>query len=122
MSGGELQRLKLASELRKKGNIYLMDEPTTGLHMSDIDKLLQLLNKIMDDGNTLVVVEHNMHLISHTDWIIDLGLGAGKEGGNILFCGSSVEFMNCERSITRKYLKQNADCFRLSDKMNLESK
>jgi excinuclease UvrABC ATPase subunit len=105
MSGGELQRLKLASELRKKGNIYLLDEPTTGLHMSDADNLLQLLSKIIDNDNTLVIIEHNMHLISRADWIIDLGPGAGKDGGNVLFCGTSLEFMNCECSITRKYLK-----------------
>jgi excinuclease UvrABC ATPase subunit len=118
MSGGELQRLKLASELRKKGNIYLMDEPTTGLHMSDVDNLLQLLNKIVDDGNTLVIIEHNTHIISQADWIIDLGPGAGKDGGSVLFCGPLPEFINCECSITEKYL----NALIASDRVSFESK
>jgi excinuclease UvrABC ATPase subunit len=118
MSGGELQRLKLASELRKKGNIYLMDEPTTGLHMSDVDNLLQLLNKIVDDGNTLVIIEHNTHIISQADWIIDLGPGAGKDGGSVLFCGPLPEFINFERSITEKYL----NALIASDRVSFESK
>jgi excinuclease ABC A subunit len=94
LSGGELQRLKLATELRKKGNIYVMDEPTTGLHMSDVAKLLNLLDEIVNDGNTLIVIEHNPQVIAQADWIINLGPGAGKDGGNLLFCGSMRDFCN----------------------------
>jgi excinuclease UvrABC ATPase subunit len=77
LSGGELQRIKLASELHKKGNIYVMDEPTTGLHMSDIGHLLGIMNRLVDAGNTVIVIEHNFDVISQADWIIDMGPDGG---------------------------------------------
>jgi excinuclease UvrABC ATPase subunit len=73
LSGGECQRIKLATELHKKGSIYVMDEPTTGLHMSDITHLLEIMNRLVDAGNTVIVIEHNLSVIKHADWIIDMG-------------------------------------------------
>lgn len=106
LSGGELKRIKLSTELEKSGNIYVLDEPTTGLHMSDISKLLQILNKIVDEGNTLIIIEHNLDVISMADWIIDIGLGAGQEGGEILFEGTPEALLNCKKSLTAKYFKK----------------
>src|SRR6185436_19398581 len=79
LSGGECQRIKLASELHKRGSIYVLDEPTTGLHMSDITHLLAIVNRLVDGGNTVVVIEHNMDVIRNADWIIDLGPEAGHK-------------------------------------------
>lgn len=104
LSGGERQRVKLADELHKKGNIYVMDEPTTGLHMADISKLMQLLNRLVDNGNTVIVIEHNLDVIKQADWIIDMGPDGGKRGGEILFEGRSDELMNISASFTGKYL------------------
>ncbi len=81
LSGGECQRIKLASELHKQGSIYIMDEPTTGLHMSDIGHLMQVINRLVDTGNTVVVIEHNLHVIKNADWIIDMGPEGGSKGG-----------------------------------------
>jgi len=83
-SGGERQRLKLATELSNKGNVSVFDEPTTGLHGSDISKLIKLFNKLVNNKNTVIIIEHNMDVISQADWIIDMGPGAGKDGGNTL--------------------------------------
>lgn len=105
LSGGELQRLKLAKELENKGNIYILDEPTTGLHMSDIERLMKVLNHMVDIGNTLIVIEHNMDVILQGDWIIDMGIGAGKNGGEIIFEGKPTDIINSKKSITGKYLK-----------------
>lgn len=105
LSGGECQRVKLASELHKKGNIYIMDEPTTGLHMSDIKKIIQLMNKLVDNGNSLIVVEHNLDVINNSDWIIDIGPEGGINGGELIFEGMPDQIINCEKSYTGKYLK-----------------
>ncbi len=104
LSGGECQRLKLAKELSKKGNIYIMDEPTTGLHMSDIKSILKIINRLVDKGNTVVVIEHNLDVIRNADWIIDVGVDGGSRGGEILFEGEPVDLKSCEMSITAKYI------------------
>lgn len=105
-SGGERQRLKLATELGKKGYIYVFDEPTTGLHGSDISKLIKLFDKLTDDKNTVIIIEHNMDIISKADWIIDMGLGAGKNGGNIIFEGVPKDIINDSVSLTGKHLNR----------------
>lgn len=106
LSGGELQRVKLASELENRGNIYVLDEPTTGLHMSDISQLLKVLNRLVEQGSTVIVIEHNLDVISQADWIIDLGPLAGQNGGNIMFEGIPRDLINCTSSITGQYLKK----------------
>jgi excinuclease UvrABC ATPase subunit len=105
LSGGECQRIKLASELHKQGSIYIMDEPTTGLHMSDIDHLMQVINRLVDTGNTVVVIEHNLHVIKNADWIIDMGPEGGSKGGTIMFEGTPKELLKAKHSLTSAYLK-----------------
>ncbi|MBB3128145.1 excinuclease UvrABC ATPase subunit [Paenibacillus rhizosphaerae] len=105
LSGGECQRIKLASELHKKGSIYVMDEPTTGLHMSDIGHLLGIMNRLVDAGNTVIVIEHNLEVISQADWIIDMGPDGGSKGGQVVFEGTPKEIIHAEQSITGKYLR-----------------
>ncbi|WP_310828668.1 excinuclease ABC subunit UvrA [Paenibacillus pedocola] len=105
LSGGECQRIKLASELYKKGSIYVMDEPTTGLHMSDIGHLLEIMNRLVDAGNTVIVIEHNLDVISQADWIIDMGPDGGGRGGQVVFEGPPQQIVQAELSITGKYLK-----------------
>jgi excinuclease UvrABC ATPase subunit len=105
LSGGECQRIKLASELHKKGSIYIMDEPTTGLHMSDIGHLMQVINRLVDSGNTVVVIEHNLHVIKNADWIIDMGPEGGSKGGKVMFEGTPKELAKAKQSITSAYLK-----------------
>ncbi|MCR8644218.1 excinuclease ABC subunit UvrA [Paenibacillus sp. N1-5-1-14] len=105
LSGGECQRIKLASELHKKGSIYVMDEPTTGLHMSDIGHLLEIMNRLVDAGNTVIVIEHNIDVISQADWIIDMGPDGGSRGGQVVFEGTPSQIIHAEQSITGKYLK-----------------
>ncbi len=106
LSGGELQRLKLAAQLDSKGNIYVLDEPTTGLHISDIKKLVAIMNRLVNQGSTLIVIEHNLDIMTQADWIIDLGPEAGENGGRIMFEGESKDIINNENSITGKYLKR----------------
>jgi excinuclease UvrABC ATPase subunit len=105
LSGGECQRIKLASELHKKGSIYVMDEPTTGLHMSDIGNLLKIIDKLVDSGNTVVVIEHNIDVIKNADWIIDMGPEGGNKGGKIVFEGTPKEILKAKGSLTGAYLK-----------------
>ncbi|SDX49017.1 excinuclease ABC subunit UvrA [Paenibacillus sp. CF384] len=105
LSGGECQRIKLASELHKKGSIYVMDEPTTGLHMSDIAHLLAIMNRLVDAGNTVIVIEHNLEVISQADWIIDMGPDGGSRGGQLVFEGTPNDIKLAEQSITGKYLQ-----------------
>lgn len=105
LSGGECQRIKLASELHKKGSIYVMDEPTTGLHMSDIGQLLGIMNRLVDAGNTVIVIEHNLDVISQADWIIDMGPDGGSKGGQVVFEGLPSQIIHAEQSITGGYLK-----------------
>jgi excinuclease ABC A subunit len=104
LSGGECQRIKLASELHKNGSIYVMDEPTTGLHMSDIGSLMGIMNRLVDAGNTVIVIEHNLEVISQADWIIDMGPDGGSRGGQVVFEGTPEQIIYAEQSITGKYL------------------
>lgn len=104
LSGGESQRLKLAIELSKKGNIYIMDEPTTGLHMSDIAGIIKIIDRLVDKGNTVIVIEHNTDVIRNADWVIDMGVEGGHNGGQILFEGTPEALKSCRESITAKYL------------------
>lgn len=104
LSGGECQRIKLASELHKKGSIYVMDEPTTGLHMSDIGHLLEIMNRLVDTANTVIVIEHNLDVISQADWIIDMGPDGGSKGGQVVFEGTPDQIIHAEQSITGRYL------------------
>ena len=88
LSGGERQRLKLAISMAKSGSVYILDEPTSGLHLADVDKLLALLDRLVDDGNSVIVIEHHQAVMAHADWIVDLGPGAGHDGGRIVFEGT----------------------------------
>lgn len=103
LSGGERQRLKLAHRLRESGNVYVFDEPTTGLHMADVDTLLALLDRLVDGGNTVIVVEHDLDVVKHADWVIDLGPGAGKHGGRVVFEGTPAALADASTQ-TAKYL------------------
>jgi excinuclease UvrABC ATPase subunit len=107
LSGGECQRIKLASELHKSGSIYVMDEPTTGLHTSDITHLLAIVDRLVDAGNTVIVVEHNLDVVRHADWIIDLGPEGGSKGGKIVFEGPPAALAKHKTSITARYLRGN---------------
>ena len=105
LSGGECQRIKLASELHKKGSVYVMDEPTTGLHMSDVGHLLGVINRLVDTGNTVIVIEHNLHVIKNADWIIDMGPEGGSKGGQVIFEGTPKQLLTAKRSLTSQYLR-----------------
>jgi excinuclease UvrABC ATPase subunit len=105
LSGGECQRIKLASELHKAGSIYVLDEPTTGLHKSDIIHLLAILNRLVDTGNTVIVIEHNLDVIKNADWIIDMGPEGGSKGGQVMFEGTPKQLLNATHSITSMYLQ-----------------
>lgn len=105
LSGGEIQRIKLASELNKSGNIYILDEPSNGLHVSDTEKLLEIFNRLVKNGNTVIIVEHKLEMIAKADWIIDMGLGGGSEGGKIIFQGTPKEILSCNVSKTGKFLR-----------------
>lgn len=107
LSGGEAQRIKLATELQRANNgssIYILDEPTTGLHPHDVEKLMLQLNRLVDLGNTVLLVEHDMSVISASDWVIDIGPGAGKEGGKIVHAGTVTSLVKNKDSVTAKYL------------------
>ncbi|MEG0367701.1 MAG: ATP-binding cassette domain-containing protein, partial [Coprobacillus sp.] len=107
LSGGEQQRLKLAVELLKnkgKCNLYLIDEPTIGLHPLDVERLLVLFERIIESGNTLIVIEHNLQVIKHSDYVIDLGPGGGKDGGTVIAEGTPKDLSLNPCSITGKYL------------------
>jgi excinuclease UvrABC ATPase subunit len=105
LSGGECQRLKLASELHKKGSIYVLDEPTTGLHMSDISHLLAIMNRLVDAGNTVIVIEHNTSVIKNADWVIDMGPEGGTKGGHVMFEGTPKQLLTAKNSLTSEYLR-----------------
>ncbi|GAB6928568.1 excinuclease ABC subunit UvrA [Paenibacillus sp. JCM 10914] len=104
LSGGESQRIKLASELHKQGKIYVMDEPTTGLHMSDVGHLLDMMNRLVDNGSSVIVIEHNLDVIRQADWIIDLGPEGGSRGGQIVFEGTPAQLARAEGSLTGSYI------------------
>ena len=106
LSGGECQRIKLASELHKAGNLYVMDEPTTGLHMADVERLMGIINTLVEAGNTVIVIEHNLDVIAAADWVIDMGPEGGRKGGEIIAEGTPEEVAKVERSYTGRYLRE----------------
>ena len=109
LSGGEAQRVKLASELSKKdtGNtLFILDEPTTGLHFEDIRVLMDILNILVDKGNTVIIIEHNLDIIKSADWIIDLGPEGGVDGGDLIFSGTPEEIIKNKHSYTGQFLKE----------------
>jgi excinuclease ABC subunit A len=108
LSGGEAQRIKLSRELAKRATgstLYLLDEPTTGLHFDDVRKLLAVLRALVDRGNTVVVIEHNLDVIKTADWIIDLGPEGGDQGGEVVAAGAPEEVVDCAGSHTGRYLR-----------------
>ena len=110
LSGGEMQRLKLSSRLKKKKEIYLIDEPTKGLHIQDVAELIKVLNQIVDRGNTVIVVEHNMEIICQSDWIIDLGPEGGMKGGCLMFSGTPDNlYEESDVSYTGRYMREYID-------------
>ena len=106
LSGGECQRIKLAGQLYKKQAVYVMDEPTTGLHMSDVGRLLSIINDLVDQGNTVIVIEHNLDVIKSADWVIDLGPEGGSRGGRVVFSGPPEQLLQAEDSLTGACLRQ----------------
>ncbi len=109
LSGGEAQRVKLASELSKRDTgktVYILDEPTTGLHFADVQKLLDVLNRLVNLGNTVIIIEHNMDVIKNSDWIIDLGPEGGDKGGRMIAFGSPEQVAQNSKSYTGQYLKR----------------
>jgi excinuclease ABC subunit A len=109
LSGGEAQRVKLATELQRRSTgrtIYVLDEPTTGLHFEDVSKLLIVLNRLVDAGNTVVVIEHNLDVIKCADWVIDLGPEGGSRGGSVIAEGTPEDVAKDKKSFTGVFLKQ----------------
>ncbi|MCA0252058.1 MAG: excinuclease ABC subunit UvrA [Actinobacteria bacterium] len=104
LSGGERQRLKLATRMGEKGGIYVLDEPTTGLHLADVEQLLGLLDRLVDTGTSVIVIEHHQAVMAHADWIIDLGPGAGHDGGQVVFQGSPAELVAARATLTGQHL------------------
>lgn len=106
LSGGERQRIKLAKYINEQGNIYVLDEPTTGLHAADIKKIMKLLNKFVEKGNTVIVIEHNLDIMKQADYIIDIGPDGGNNGGQVVFTGTPEEMVKTSDTITAKYLRK----------------
>jgi len=104
LSGGERQRLKLATQMGDKGEIYILDEPTSGLHLADVEQLLGLIDRLVDTGRSIIVIEHHQAVMAHADWIIDLGPGAGHEGGRVVFEGTPADLVADRRTRTGEHL------------------
>jgi excinuclease ABC A subunit len=104
LSGGERQRLKLATQMAEKGDVYILDEPTTGLHLADVEQLLGLLDRLVDSGKSVIAVEHHQAVMAHADWIVDLGPGAGHDGGRIVFEGTPAELVAARSTLTGEHL------------------
>ena len=104
LSGGERQRIKLAVQMGEKGDVYVLDEPTTGLHLADVDKILGLLDRLVDAGKTVIVIEHHQAVMAHADWIIDIGPGAGHDGGKIVFEGTPTDLVSQKSTLTGEHL------------------
>ena len=104
LSGGERQRLKLATQMAEKGSVYVLDEPTTGLHLADVEQLLGLLDRLVDSGKSVIVIEHHQAVMAHADWIIDLGPGAGHDGGRIVFEGTPADLVAARSTLTGEHL------------------
>jgi excinuclease UvrABC ATPase subunit len=106
LSGGERQRLKLAIQMATEGGIYVLDEPTSGLHLADVEQLLQLLDRLVDAGKSVIVIEHHLALVAHADWIIDLGPGAGHDGGQVVFAGRPADLVTARSTLTGEHLAE----------------
>jgi excinuclease UvrABC ATPase subunit len=106
LSGGERQRLKLAMQLATEGGIYVLDEPTSGLHLADVAQLLELLDRLVDTGQSVIVIEHHLAVMAHADWIIDLGPGAGHDGGRIVFEGRPADLVAARSTLTGQHLAE----------------
>ncbi|AZG44468.1 ATP-binding cassette domain-containing protein [Gordonia insulae] len=106
LSGGERQRLKLASQMGDKGDVYVLDEPTTGLHLADVEQLLELLDRLVDSGKSVIVIEHHQAVMAHADWIIDIGPGAGHDGGRVVFEGSPADLIADRSTLTAQHLAE----------------
>jgi excinuclease UvrABC ATPase subunit len=104
LSGGERQRLKLAIQMADKGDVYVLDEPTTGLHLADVDQLLALLGRLVDSGKSVIAIAHHQAVMAHADWIIDLGPGAGHDGGRIVFEGTPADLVAARSTLTGEHL------------------
>jgi len=104
LSGGERQRLKLATHMAEKGGVYVLDEPTSGLHLADVEQLLGLLDRLVDSGKSVIVIEHHQAVMAHADWIIDLGPGPGHDGGRIVFEGTPAELVAARSTLTGEHL------------------
>ncbi|MFK0241523.1 ATP-binding cassette domain-containing protein [Microbacterium sp. NPDC090281] len=106
LSGGERQRIKLAIQMGEKGDVYVLDEPTTGLHLADVDKILGLLDRLVDAGKTVIVIEHHQAVMAHADWIIDIGPGAGHDGGKVVFEGTPTDLVSQKSTLTGEHLAE----------------
>ncbi len=106
LSGGERQRSKPAGHLGGEGGVYLLDEPTSGLHLADVEQLLALLDRLVDAGKSVIVVEHHQAVMAHADWIVDLGPGAGHDGGRVVFEGTPAELVAARSTLTGEHLAQ----------------
>jgi excinuclease UvrABC ATPase subunit len=104
LSGGERQRLKLATQMGEKGDVYVLDEPTTGLHLADVEQLLGLLDRLVDSGKSVIVIAHHQAVMANADWIIDLGPGAGRDGGRIVFEGTPADLVSARSTLTGEHL------------------
>ena len=109
LSGGERQRLKLATQMAEKGEVYILDEPTTGLHLADVENLLGLLDRLVDSGKSVIVIEHHQAVMAHADWIIDLGPGAGHDGGKVVFEGTPADLVKKKSTLTGEHLAAYVD-------------
>ena len=105
VSGGERKRASIGVELLTNPSLVFLDEPTTGLHLADVDKLLALLDRLVEDGNTVIVIEHNLAVMAHADWILDLGPGAGHDGGQVVFEGSPSDLVADGATLTGQHLR-----------------
>ena len=106
LSGGERQRIKLATQMAEKGDVYVLDEPTSGLHLADVENLLGLLDRLVDSGKSVIVIEHHQAVMAHADWIIDLGPGAGHEGGRVVFEGTPADLVSGRSTLTGEHLAE----------------
>ena len=109
LSGGERQRLKLAIEMSGDTEVYVLDEPTTGLHLQDVDNLVGLLDRLVQSGRTVIVIEHNLDVVARADWVIDLGPGGGHDGGRVIFEGPPADLARTEGSLTGQHLRRRLE-------------
>ncbi len=116
LSGGELQRMKLASYLGKRGQILILDEPTDGLHLQDVQEIISLFDSIVSEGNSVFLIEHNLEVLKAADYVVEVGPGGGAEGGNIIFCGTPKEMLSSPQSVTAAYLQKSLTGYNIYDK------